>query len=74
MLKDIHAKCHGGCFKWKIKATLTTVILRVKCGKHQKLILLISLWTVLTKGSENLPASPELVSMCYSHCSWTFRN
>lgn len=62
MLKDIHVKCHEGCFKREI-SSLTTVILRGKGDKHQKLILLISSWTVLTKRSENLPGSPELVSM-----------
>lgn len=62
MLKDRHVKCHGGCFKRKI-SSLTTVILGWKGGKHRKLILLVSLWTVLTKRIENLPANLELVSM-----------
>lgn len=62
MLKDRHVKCHGGCFKRKI-SSLTTVILGWKGGKHQKLILLVSLWTVLIKRIENLPANLELVSM-----------
>lgn len=62
MLKDIHVKCNGGCFKREM-LSLTTVILRGRGEKHQKLILLISSWAILTKQSENLPGSPELVSM-----------